>query len=71
MHELPRRDIPGNPPSPGPIGPGPTGPYPLHRTGYERYSPSFREQVFSETHIQYTGQPRWWVLVPKHIGVDG
>jgi hypothetical protein len=33
---------------PSPNGPGPTGPYPLplHRTGYERYSPSFRERGF-------------------------
>jgi hypothetical protein len=42
---LPVLQIPGNPPSPGPIGPGPTGPYPLHRTGYERYSQSFRELI--------------------------
>jgi hypothetical protein len=47
--ELPRRVIPGNPPSPGPIGPGSSGPYPLYRTGCERYSASFREHSFSET----------------------
>src|SRR5918995_771420 len=52
MHELPRRGVLGNPPSPGPIGPGPTGPgrTPLHRTGYERYSPRIREGGCSRKH---------------------
>jgi hypothetical protein len=49
--QIPRRGILGNPHSPGPISPGPTGPYPLHRTGYERYSPSFREPLFSEPQL--------------------
>jgi len=69
VSELPVRVVPGfgilaygvlgNPPSPGLLlAQVPPDRTPLHRTGYERYSPNFRELLFLKARLPVPGKPQ-------------